>query len=130
MVKNDKVLVLDIDGTITIESSYSGDYSKVKVNQKFLEKITELKRNGFWIILYTSRNMQTYQGNVGMILANTAPILIKWLNENNIPFDELHFGKPWCGNSGFYVDDKAIRPKEFLNNTIPEIFEILKRDKF
>lgn len=130
MVKNDKVLVLDIDGTITIESSYLGDYSGVKVNQKFLDKIIELKRNGFWIILYTSRNMQTYEGNVGMILANTAPILIKWLNENNIPFDELHFGKPWCGNSGFYVDDKAIRPKEFLNNTIPEIFEILKRDKF
>lgn len=130
MVKNDKVLVLDIDGTITIESSYLGDYSGVKVNQKFLDKIIELKRNGFWIILYTSRNMQTYEGNVGMILANTAPILIKWLNENNIPFDELHFGKPWCGNSGFYVDDKAIRPKEFLNNTISEIFEILKRDKF
>lgn len=130
MVKNDKVLVLDIDGTITIESSYLGDYSGVKVNQKFLDKIIELKRNGFWIVLYTSRNMQTYEGNVGMILANTAPILIKWLNENNIPFDELHFGKPWCGNSGFYVDDKAIRPKEFLNNTIPEIFEILKRDKF
>jgi capsule biosynthesis phosphatase len=130
MVKNDKVLVLDIDGTITIESSYLGDYSGVKVNQEFLDKIIELKRDGFWIILYTSRNMQTYQGNVGMILANTAPILIKWLNENNIPFDELHFGKPWCGNSGFYVDDKAIRPKEFLNNTIPEIFEILKRDKF
>ena len=86
MVKNDKVLVLDIDGTITIESSYLGDYSGVKVNQKFLDKIIELKRNGFWIILYTSRNMQTYEGNVGMILANTAPILIKWLNENNISF--------------------------------------------
>jgi len=26
----------------------------------------------------------------------------------------LHVGKPWCGEDGFYVDDKAVRPSEFL----------------
>ncbi len=130
MIKNDKVLVLDIDGTITLESTYSGDYSKVMVNEHILKRIIEYKESGYWIVLYTSRNMKTFQGNQGMILAKTAPILLKWLAENNVPYDELHFGKPWCGNAGFYIDDKAIRPKEFMEYSSEEIGEILKRDKF
>ncbi len=65
MIKNENVIVLDIDGTITMENTYNGDYSQVMVNDEFLEKIREFKRMGFWIILYTSRNMKTYQGNEG-----------------------------------------------------------------
>jgi capsule biosynthesis phosphatase len=51
-----------------------------------------------------------------------------WLDKHSIPYDEIHFGKPWAGNEGFYVDDKTIRPNEFLNLNYQEIQELLASD--
>lgn len=65
--------------------------------------------------------MNSFKNNIGKINAMTAKTLLNWLDEFNIPFDEIHYGKPWCGKHGFYVDDKAIRPSEFLNMTYEEI---------
>ncbi len=70
--------------------------------------------------------MRTHQGNIGKINANTLPVIIEWLTKNNIPFDEIHIGKPWCGNGGFYVDDKAIRPNEFTEFNYDEILDLIK----
>src|SRR5690606_29179535 len=57
--------------------------------------------------------MNTYGGNVGLINANTLPIILDWLARHEVPFDEVVVGKPWCGEGGFYVDDRALRPSEF-----------------
>jgi capsule biosynthesis phosphatase len=70
--------------------------------------------------------MRTYEGNIGMINANTLNDIFKWLDSYSIPYDEVHVGKPWCGFDGFYVDDKTIRPQEFLNLSYDEITELLK----
>ena len=37
-------------------------------------------------------------------------------------------GKPWPGYGGFYVDDKAIRPSEFVNKTEEEIIDLLNKE--
>ena len=84
------------------------------------------RKNGFNIILYTARNMRTHENNVGKINAKTLPIIFKWLEKHAIPFDEIYVGKPWCGDEGFYVDDKSIRPDEFINKTYSEILNIIK----
>ena len=68
--------------------------------------------------------MNSYKGNIGLINKYTAPCLIKWLEKWNIPYDELIFGKTWPGYKGFYVDDRTVRPKEFLNNTLEELEDI------
>ncbi|HGZ0726786.1 TPA: capsular biosynthesis protein, partial [Escherichia coli] len=60
---------------------------------------------------------------------NTLPIIISWLNANNIPYDEIYVGKPWCGHEGFYIDDKAIRPSEFINKSYEEIIELLRGEE-
>ena len=73
--------------------------------------------------------MRTHGGNIGVIMKHTAPTLINWLAENEIPYDELHFGKPWCGHDGFYIDDRAIRPKEFIENTMEELQVLVERDR-
>jgi len=65
--------------------------------------------------------MKTHNNSVGLINAKTLPIIIEWLNRHEIPYDEIHVGKPWCGSEGFYIDDKAIRPDEFLNLSYEEI---------
>ncbi len=129
MIKHQKVIVVDVDGTLTIEEGLELGYSSAKICQSMRLKLIELKSNGYWIVLYTSRNMRTHEGNIGLIMKHTAPILIEWLSQNDVPYDELHFGKPWCGHDGFYVDDRAIRPKEFVENSIDELNALIKRDR-
>jgi capsule biosynthesis phosphatase len=55
-------------------------------------------------------------------------LLVDWLKRHEVPFDEIHVGKPWCGFDGFYVDDKAIRPTEFLSLTYDEIRALIGKD--
>ena len=73
--------------------------------------------------------MRTHENNIGKINKNTTPLIIDWLNKNQVPFDELHIGKPWCGTEGFYIDDKAIRPSEFCSLSKDEIKDILNAEK-
>ena len=67
--------------------------------------------------------------NIDAITENMLPILIKWLDKHKVPYDEIHIGRPWCGYEGFYVDDKTVRPREFVDLSNSEIHELLERDK-
>lgn len=128
MINEENVIVIDIDGTLCETKKKDQSYLEVEPKESVLKKIIEYKEKNFYIILYTSRQMRTYQGNLGRINANTAKTLFEWLDKYNIPYDEIYFGKPWCGRNGFYVDDKAIRPSEFLNLSFDEIKELLEKE--
>ncbi|ANA20790.1 capsular biosynthesis protein [Salmonella enterica subsp. diarizonae] len=123
-----KKIIIDIDMTLT-KGKGPGGYEDALVNKDLVVKLKEYKEQGFMIVLNTSRNMNSYNNNIGLINKNTLPILIKWLEVNSIPYDEIYVGKPWCGHEGFYVDDKAIRPSEFINYSYDEIVEILRKEK-
>lgn len=118
-----KNLVIDIDKTLTLGDNK--DYNHVSPNIEVINKVREYKTLGFNIILFTARNMRSYEGNIGKITAKTLPIIFKWLERHNVPFDEIYIGKPWCGYDGFYVDDKAIRPDEFINKNYEEVKKII-----
>lgn len=118
-------IIFDIDGTICPIKKASENYIDLVPYKDIVDKLIKYKENGFRIVLFTSRNMRTYNGNVDMILKNTKPVLEGWLKKWNIPYDELIFGKPYPGKLGFYVDDRTIRPKEFLENDIDEIEKLL-----
>lgn len=122
-----KRLILDLDDTIC--TTVDGDYRNAKPNLEVIEKIRRYKKEGFDIVISTSRNVRTYKGNIGLINANTLPIIIEWLAFHDVPYDELYIGKPWCGHEGFYVDDKAVRPSEFSRYSYNEIVEILEAEK-
>lgn len=119
-----KRIVMDVDNTLTNPSSEL-NYAKIEPNDLTIDRLRQYRSDGFEIVLFTSRNMQTYEGNVGKINANTLPILIEWLRKHDIPYDEIWTGKPWCGKDGFYVDDKAIRPDEFVQLSYDEIRKIV-----
>ena len=108
MIENKNVIVMDIDGTLCKKRKENENYLVVKPKKEILNKLKEYKDKNFYIILYTSRQMKTYKGNIGKINANTAKILFQWLDKYEVPYDEIYFGKPWCGINGFYVYDKAI----------------------
>lgn len=119
-----KKIIMDLDGTLTIDNS--DPYSEKKVNVNVVNKLKEYKKLGFEIVIYTARNMRTFSGSIGKINVHTLPVIIEWLDTNNVPYDEIIVGKPWCGNDGFYVDDKAIRPSEFYSLSLDEISSLLE----
>lgn len=129
MINEDNVIVMDIDGTLCEIKKENEEYIDIMPKNKVLQKLREYKDKGFYIILYTSRNMRSYQANIGKINAITARVLFDWLEKNDIPYDEIYFGKPWCGLRGFYVDDKAIRPDEFIKMQYEEIVELFKGEE-
>lgn len=122
-----KKIIVDLDNTISF--NLSGKYSHATPNKKLIEKLYEYKLNGFYIVIFTARNMRTYKENIGKINIHTLPVIIDWLNENRVPYDEVIVGKPWCGDEGFYVDDRAIRPSELCNMTLEEISNMLEQEK-
>ena len=122
-----KRLIMDLDDTIC--HTINGDYKNSLPFDGVATRLREYKLAGFEIVINTSRNMRTYEGNIGKITAHTLPIIIDWLREHDIPYDEIHVGKPWCGYDGFYVDDRAIRPSEFVKYNAEEIKELLRREK-
>ena len=122
-----KRLIIDVDGTIC--KTENGDYKNSLPNKELIEKLRNYQANGFEIVLMTSRNMRTHSGNLGLINANTLPVLIDWLKKHCVPYDEIHMAKPWCGFEGFYVDDKAIRPSEFIRKSYEEIIDLLKDEE-
>ena len=118
-----KRLIFDLDDTLC--TTQNGDYANAQPITEVVEKLREYHRQGFTIVINTSRNMRTYQGNIGAINKNTLPIIIDWLGRHDIPYDELYVGKPWCGFEGFYVDDRAIRPDELVKLSYAEICQLL-----
>lgn len=126
MIEKNKCIVIDIDGTLCPVKENNQSYKDLLPEESVVNKLKKYKDDGFYIILHTSRQMRTYDGNIGKINANTAKITLEWLEKNQIPYDEIHFGKPWCGFGGFYVDDKTIRPDEFVKLSYEEIVEKIK----
>lgn len=121
--------VVDIDGTLCPIKKIDENYADLVPYQSILDKLKEYKQDGCKIILYTSRNMNSYQGNLGLINANTAKVLLQWLDKWEVPYDEIIYGKPWPGHYGFYVDDRAIRPDEFLKMTPEQMDHVCKKSR-
>jgi capsule biosynthesis phosphatase len=128
MIRRERCIVMDVDGTLCVKRRPDESYADVRPREDVLAALRDYRKRGFYIILATSRNMNSYDGNVGLITANTAKTLLAWLDRHEVPYDELHVGKPWAGKGGFYVDDKAIRPSEFLALSYEEVIALVGED--
>jgi len=122
-----KRLIIDLDGTITL--SAQDGYENALPNLALVARLRAYQADGFEIVISTSRNVRTFEGNIGKINAHTLPVIVAWLERHAVPFDEIHVGKPWCGLEGFYVDDKAVRPSEFLRHSLQDIHALLALEK-
>ncbi len=122
-----KRLIVDLDDTLSITNN--GDYVNSKPIDSMIGNLLKYKELGFEIVINSSRNMRTFENNVGKINIYTLPNIINWLEKHGVPYDEVYIGKPWCGFDGFYIDDKSIRPSEFLKYSYDEIMELLQNEK-
>ncbi len=116
--------VFDVDGTICPIKGKEENYADLIPYPAMVKKIQECHKHGARIVLYTSRNMKSYNGNLGLINKHTVPTMLEWLKKWDIPYDEVYFGKVWPGSKGYYVDDRSVRPDEFLNHTPEELEQI------
>jgi capsule biosynthesis phosphatase len=121
--------VFDVDGTICPIKSKDERYEDLVPYEAVVEKMRMYHEAGAKIILFTSRNMNTYNGNIGLINKHTAKTLSEWLEKWDIPYDEILYGKPWPGHKGFYVDDRTVRPDEFLERSVEELEDLCKKAK-
>lgn len=129
MIAKDKVLVVDIDGTLCPIKQTGQDYTHLLPEPAMVARLRDMHGAGWRIILSSSRGMRTYDGNAGEIVRNVTPVLLDWLAAHDIPYDELWMAKPWPGHEGFYIDDRTVRPREFLENDLDGINALLERDR-
>lgn len=126
---NEFTLIFDIDGTLCPIKKKEERYEDLIPYSDIVNKLREYKEQGSRIVLFTSRNMNSYNGNLGLINKNTAKILLKWLEKWDIPYDEIIYGKPWPGHHGFYVDDRSVRPDEFMNYSLDELEKLCNKSR-
>lgn len=129
MIEKNKALVVDIDGTLCPIKGKDESYAEIPVEPGILARLQELKADGWTIILSSSRGMRTYDGNQGEILLHVLPTLMDWLKRHEVPFDEIWMAKPWPGHDGFYIDDRTVRPREFVEHSLEELARICERDR-
>lgn len=99
-------IVIDLDGTICPIKKTGESYKDLPVHEGAVEKIRELRKEGHYIIIQTARNMATCEGNLGKVMKNVGKITLEWLENNQVEYDEIYFGKP---NADLYIDDRALR---------------------
>lgn len=121
----------DLDNTLVTYPKVTGDYTTVEPIQRNIDFLNHLKSQGHYVIIYTARRMKTHQGNISKIIKDIGRITFDTLDEFNIKYDELCFGKP---HADFYIDDLAVnsfsnleKSTGFYVNTItPRSFNTIK----
>tara|TARA_R110002020_G_scaffold208376_1_gene414088 strand:- start:4083 stop:4451 length:369 start_codon:yes stop_codon:yes gene_type:complete len=99
-------ICVDLDGTICENISPGVSYKDVKPLPGAVDTLEELKQRGFYIVIFTARNMRACNNNIGRIVARQGKIVIDWLDKYGVPYDELRFGKP---HVDYFIDDKGIK---------------------
>lgn len=107
-LSSDKVIVFDVDDTIL--KTEDRDYENSIPIHQVIEGIRQLKKNGWKIVLHTSRGMGRSNGDIESVSDQVKTEIENFCFRYNVPFDELILGKVWATA---YVDDKAMRPDEF-----------------
>ncbi len=128
-MNNRGTLIVDLDGTICPIKKSNEKYENLKPYENIIEKLKEYKKDGFKIMIFTARNMRSYENNLGLINIHTSRMTMDWLEKWEIPYDEIIFAKPWPGKEGYYIDDRAIRPDEFLKYSKEELDEMLDKSR-
>ncbi len=94
------IFVFDLDGTLC--DTTAGQYGDAKPNEKRIEQVRNLHKDGATIVISTAR---------GKIWADfTRRQLYDW----NVPFNVLSVGdKPYAD---FYIDDRGINALDFFGD--------------
>lgn len=105
------VLVVDLDKTLCTKKASNETYADVKPHTDIIETINKVKDLGADVIIESARNMLTQNNDESKVIKNIGKTTLQWLDDNNVHYDGIKFGKTM---GTCYIDDKALRPKEFM----------------
>lgn len=111
-------LFVDLDDTLAFRPN-GEQYKDAIPDIELIDKLRKWGEAGFEIVIYTARNMRTYDGDLEMITKNTLPVILEWLTNHNVPYNDVIVGKPWPGPEGYYIDDRALTPEVFKSMPDP-----------
>ncbi len=99
-------ICIDVDGVVCELRRPEQTYADLAPLPGAAEHIRALRAAGHYVILHTARHMKTCEGNVGKVVARQGLVTLQWLDDHDIEYDEIHFGKP---HADVYIDDNAFR---------------------
>ena len=105
------VLVVDLDKTLCTKKKSYETYADVLPYDNIINILNNLYDCGSDIIIESARNMLTQNNDESKVIKNVGLTTLKWLEDNNVKYDGIKFGKTM---GTCYIDDKALRPKEFI----------------
>jgi len=110
-----KTLVVDLDDTICIPNHDEKDtyrkYGLAKPIPEMIDALKAARNRDYKIVISTARRMLTHRGDINKVIEDVDEITTTWLNEFEVPYDEIQYGKPY---GVYYIDDKAMLPYTFI----------------
>lgn len=103
------MICVDVDDTIC--QTTNRDYANSVPIEPMVARLREARALGYHIVLHTARGQGRSNGSWQNVADEVRSEVTAFCERYAIPFDALVLGKPWAR---WYVDDKAIRPDEFL----------------
>ena len=114
------IISVDLDGVICELKQADEFYTDVLPKTGAVKTLQDLKAAGHYIIIQTARHMHTCNGDVNKVVARIGKITLDWLHRYEIPYDEIHFGKP---NADVYIDDRALKFKSWGELSLDDYHE-------
>lgn len=114
-MKKYKRIIVDIDETLC--NVVNRDFANATPIQEVIDKVNECHDKGYEIIISTARGQNSCNTPEEM-RKKYESVTKQWLEKAGIKYDRLEIG--YKLNADYYVDDKAIRPEEFVKKKILE----------
>ena len=108
-----KRIVVDVDETLCFV--INKDFINAIPNQKVIDKVNEYYDNGYEIIISTARGQNSCK-TIQQMQDKYYKITKDWLDKCGVKYHKLKIG--YKQNADLYVDDKAIRPEEFVKKKV------------
>ena len=112
------VIVTDVDDTILFTENR--DYANSRPNQPVIDGLRKLEQNGWKIVLMSARGMGRSNGDIDSVIEDVSAEIERFVEKYDVPCHEIVLAKPFAN---YYVDDKALRPEEFVDKVDEMITE-------
>lgn len=99
-------IAIDLDDTINHGKQTGTEYGEEVLQDGAVETLRQWKKDGHYIIIHTARGMKTCENVPAKAFARQGMTTLQWLEDNEVPYDELWWSKP---DADIFIDDKGFK---------------------
>ena len=109
-------IVIDLDDTISM--TITRDWENAEPIWDVINRVNYLYDMGWEVVILTARGQLSCKGDYKAADKKYRSMIELWLNKHGVKYHTLSFEKPLAT---YYIDDKAMRPDEFVDLEIRNI---------